>query len=397
MIDIYTDKMPDDCIIARYSISSKTTLWDAAYNIAVGQSMGNPKVRNNWETDEMYEKNCCKIMSPHGKDYLDKNNKGEVFIGFPRANIDLKEDGVSQLLCFVMGGHLDIDIIESCQLLDIEGDLSFFKPKFGISGMKIFSGVCDKPFLGGIIKPKTGITPQELLSIVKELVEGGVNFIKEDEILGNPAFCTLTERLKVIQPYLKNRPVIYCYCINSDFPYLLDRTKQVADAGGNGIHLNVWCGLGAYKAVRELNLPLFIHFQKSGDRAFTNSSHNHYIHWNVICKLAAWMGVDSIHAGMWGGYSSYGDDELKTTLTILRDHNVIPALSCGMHPGLVNKITSLFGTDYMANVGGALHGHPGGTLAGVKAMKQAINGIFGQEYFEAIKTWGLGTVEPKSG
>ena len=67
----------------------------------------------------------------------------------------------------------------------------------------------------------------------------------------------------------------------------------------------------------------------------------------------------------------------------------MPALSCGMHPGVVNIITEKFGIDYMANVGGAIHGHPNGTLAGVKAMRQAIDGNYEDEYYQAISKWGL--------
>ena len=36
--------------IVKYFLESKTTLEDAAWNLAIGQSVGNPKVRNNWET-----------------------------------------------------------------------------------------------------------------------------------------------------------------------------------------------------------------------------------------------------------------------------------------------------------------------------------------------------------
>jgi 2,3-diketo-5-methylthiopentyl-1-phosphate enolase len=67
----------------------------------------------------------------------------------------------------------------------------------------------------------------------------------------------------------------------------------------------------------------------------------------------------------------------------------MPALSCGFHPGLVNKVNDLAGSDYLANAGGAMHGHPGGTLAGVKAMRQAIDKDYGPEYHTAIKEWGL--------
>jgi len=89
----------------------------------------------------------------------------------------------------------------------------------------------------------------------------------------------------------------------------------------------------------EINLLSFIHFQKSGDKVFTDKSHRFGIHWSVICELAGLMEVDFIHAGMWGGYSSDDERELKELLEVLHRHQVIPALSCGMHPGLVEKVT----------------------------------------------------------
>ena len=56
----------------------------------------------------------------------------------------------------------------------------FLGPKFGISGIRKYTGIYNKPLLGGIVKPKTGVTPKILLEMVKELVDGGVNFIKEE-------------------------------------------------------------------------------------------------------------------------------------------------------------------------------------------------------------------------
>jgi ribulose 1,5-bisphosphate carboxylase large subunit-like protein len=102
------------------------------------------------------------------------------------------------------------------------------------------------------------------------------------------------------------------------------------------------------------------------------------------------MGVDFIHAGMWGGYSSTESDELDQILTTLHEHNVMPALSCGMHPGIVNAIRHNFGNEFMANTGGAIHGHPGGSFNGAIAMRSAIDGNFDCEQYKlAINKWGL--------
>ena len=224
--------------------------------------------------------------------------------------------------------------------------------------------------------------------MVKELVEGGVNFIKEDEIMSNPNICPIDKRVPLIMDYLKDKNVIYSVSIHSDPAYILDRVKEVYRLGGNSVHINFWCGLGVYKSVRELDLPIFVHFQKSGDKILTNKNHDFHIDWNVICKLAGLMGVDFIHAGMIGGYYKWEESETLNAVETLNNLNVMPALSCGFHPGLTNWVTNKVGNNFMANVGGAIHGHPDGTIAGAKAMRQSIDNDYKNEYFKAIEKWG---------
>lgn len=388
MINIFKTHIDKEkYFIVTYYMESMTSLRDASWNLAIGQSLGNPSVRNEWETDELFEKHSCVVIGDENE--LSQTTKGEVKIAFPVVNIDFKTDGISHLLVNIMGGQLDIDNILKCSVLDIwfpeSVEKLFLGPKFGITGIREFTGVKDKPLLGGILKPKTGMTPQVMLEIVKQMVEGGINFIKEDEILSNPAFCTIEERVPLIMDYLKDKDVIYCVSIHSDYPHIIDRVKKVYELGGNGVHVNFWCGLGVYKTIRELDLPIFVHFQKSGDKILTNKNHDYHIDWRVICKLVGLIGVDFIHAGMIGGYYKWDEEETMDAVKILNDHNVLPALSCGFNPSLTDFVTGKVGVDYMANVGGSIHGHPGGTLGGTKAMRQSIDHTYGQEYYDSIK------------
>jgi len=379
-------------IIAEYFLESSTNLRDVAWSLAIGQSVGNPNVRNSWETDELFESHSCIIVED--EDRLSSLKQGNVKIAFPTANTDFVTDGISHLLCQLMGGQMDINIVKKCHLssLIIPEEVKqkyFLGPKYGISGIRKYTKTYKKPLLGGIIKPKIGIDSGTLLKMVKEMVEGGINFIKEDEIMSNPSCCPIEERVPLIMEYLKDKDVIYAVCINCDPLHVIDRVRKIHQLGANAVHINFWSGLGVYKSIRELDLPLFIHFQKSGDRILTNKNHDYHINWNVICDLAGLMGVDFIHAGMWGGYLSDNEKELAKTLALLQARDVLPALSCGMHPGLISAINKRFGVDYMANVGGALHGHPGGTKSGVRAMRQSIDGKFSNEYDAAIKKWGI--------
>jgi len=383
----------DKYYVATYEMSSSTSLKDAAWNLAIGQSVGNPNVRNEWETEEMFENHSCIILGDESK--LATEVCGNVEIAFPVANTDWNTDGISHMLCQLMGGHVDIDIIIGCRLIKLELPKTvtkhFLGPKFGLTGIREFTGQYNKPLFGSIVKPKIGVSPEVLLEMVKQMVDGGADFIKEDEIMSNPACAPLERRVDLIANYLakQGRKVVFCHTVNCDPHFIVDRVKRVYELGGNGVHINVFSGLGVYNSIRKQDLPLFLHFQKSGDKVFTDKKHRFSISWPVICQLATLMGVDTIQTGMMGGYSNDDPIELQEALTVLRAGNTLPVLSCGFHPGLVEKITAIAGNDYLANVGGAVHGHPGGTIAGARAMRQAIDKTYGPEYDQSITKWGL--------
>jgi ribulose-bisphosphate carboxylase large chain len=383
----------DRYYIATYEMTSSANLREAAWNLAIGQSVGNPSVRNEWETDDLFENHSCVIVEDE-KLLLGKT-AGRVSIAFPVANTDWKTDGISHMLCQLMGGHVDIDIITKCRLVKLELPETvtkhFLGPKFGLSGFRELTGQYNKPLFGSIVKPKIGITPEVLLEMVKQMVDGGVDFIKEDEIMVNPVCAPLERRVDIIANYLskQSRKIVFCHTINCDPHVLVNRVKRVHELGGNGVHINVFSGYGSYNSIRKLDLPLFLHFQSSGAKVTTDVNHRFSISWPVICQLATLMGVDTIQTGMVGGYSNDDPDEILECLKILRDGNTTPALSCGFHPGLVEKVTELVGVDYLANAGGAVHGHPNGTVSGARAMRQAVDNSHGDEYHTAIKKWGL--------
>jgi ribulose 1,5-bisphosphate carboxylase large subunit-like protein len=77
---------------------------------------------------------------------------------------------------------------------------------------------------------------------------------------------------------------------------------------------------------------------------------------------------------MWGGYLSDEPTKLKKTMNLLQEHNVLPALSCGMTAELIPLITEKFGYDYLANVGGAVHSDPRGIKESVKKLRKAVDG-----------------------
>ena len=52
----------NEYFVVKYFLKSKSTLRDASWNLAIGQSVGNPNMRNQWETDELFDKHSCIIL-----------------------------------------------------------------------------------------------------------------------------------------------------------------------------------------------------------------------------------------------------------------------------------------------------------------------------------------------
>ncbi len=376
-----------------YQVKCKKTLWDAAYAIAVGQSVGNPEKRSEFESKELFETYCAKILDTDNFE----QTEGRVSIFYPDTNFNYKEDGITHFLTTIMGGQLDIDIIEKCRIVDIEFSNKFSSifngPNLGLAEMRNYCDVDDRyPLFGGIIKPKIGLNVNDYVEVVKIYADNGCNFIKEDEILSNQSFCSLEKRLEKIGNYLSNNNIrmVYAPSITCDHLYLEDRIRRVQNLGINGVHINIHSGYGAYKLVKDLKLPLYLHYQKSGDKLWTNPQHNFSIDESVLFEIASRCGCSTLHAGMIGGYLNSDPESLKKTVNKLVSLNSVAALSCGMHPGLIDYIKSELGhTNWMANVGGAISSHPMGCAAGVRAMTHAIAGNYSsKEYRKAIKTWG---------
>jgi ribulose-bisphosphate carboxylase large chain len=86
-----------------------------------------------------------------------------------------------------------------------------------------------------------------------------------------------------------------------------------------------------------------------------------------------------------------------------RWHDIKPVFavcSGGLHPGHVPKLIKLLGKDIIIQAGGGIHGHPDGTVAGAKAMRQAVDSFMKgksistyskkhKELKKALGKWGV--------
>ena len=72
-----------------------------------------------------------------------------------------------------MGGHTDILGVDRCRVIDIDIPIKTIEPLLGMSGWKKRLNAENRPLFGAIIKPKSGLNKEQLLSLVKDMMYGG--------------------------------------------------------------------------------------------------------------------------------------------------------------------------------------------------------------------------------
>jgi 2,3-diketo-5-methylthiopentyl-1-phosphate enolase len=73
---------------------------------------------------------------------------------------------------------------------------SFLGPKFGIDGIRELLKIEKRPILSNMIKPCTGIPPKMGAKLFYEAAVGGVDIVKDDELLADAPFSHIEERVR---------------------------------------------------------------------------------------------------------------------------------------------------------------------------------------------------------
>jgi ribulose-bisphosphate carboxylase large chain len=247
--------------------------------------------------------------------------------------------------------------------------------------------------------------------------------VKDDENLSSMSFNNFDKRIKLVLAMKKKAEKETgerkAYLANVTAPYteMARRARHVVAEGGEFVMVDVltvgWSGL---QSLRDLDLKVAFHGHRAMHAAFTRNP-KHGISMLVIAKLCRLIGIDQLHVGgivgkMYEGkeeVTSVGEEIEKRIVSedfarhrLQEDwHNLKPMFavcSGGLHPAKVAPLIHDMGRDIIIQAGGGIHGHPGGTVAGAKAMRQAVEadmlGLEPQDYAKshpelaaALKKW----------
>ncbi|MFH8251840.1 RuBisCO large subunit C-terminal-like domain-containing protein [Microbacterium sp. B2969] len=378
---------------ATYVVETALPLERAAEVLAGEQSTGT-FVRVARETDDLRARFAAQVESvaelpPGGAAALPGTvgdgpmRRARLTLRFPLDNFG---PSLPNLLAAVAGNLFELKEFAALKLVDLDLPAPFGSryggPRFGVAGTRALMGRPEGAMIGTIVKPSIGLSPPDLASLVTELAEAGVDFIKDDELQGNGPSAPLAERVRAVMPVLERHAdrtgvkPMYAFNITDDIDRLEANHDLVVAAGGTCVMVvipNV--GLAGLEYLsRRTQVP--IHGHRAGFGAISRSAQVGigFRAWQQLARLA---GADHLHTNGISNKFYESDAEVLDSIAAVRAPLLdlvptVPVLSSGQWAGLAHATYASVGTaDLLVLAGGGIHGHPDGSAAGVASMRAA--------------------------
>jgi ribulose-bisphosphate carboxylase large chain len=336
-----------------------------------------------------------------------------ITVAYPDA---LFEHGnMPQVLSCIAGNILGMKAVDRIRLRDCEWPeplaTSFPGPQYGTSVKSELLDAADRPVTATVPKPKVGLTADQHAEVGYEAWMGGIDLLKDDENLTSQSFNGFDDRVK--QSFeMRDRAEVetgerksYLVNITAETEEMLRRAELVERQGGEFVMVDVvTTGWASVQTVREHceNLGLAIHAHRAMHAAFDRLP-THGVSMRVLAQVARLCGVDHIHTGTAGLGKLANEDTVGINEWLYSDlyglNDVLPVASGGLHPGIVDQLLDAVGTNVAVQAGGGVHGHPDGTAAGAKALRQSIDAYVSgeslssyaenhEELAAALEFWG---------
>jgi ribulose-bisphosphate carboxylase large chain len=399
-------------LICLFKISpNKMSMEKAANTVALESSTG---TWTHVANQEYVEKLRAKVFHIKGN-----YNK----VAYPEALFE--KDNAPNILSSIAGNIFGMKSVKTIRLEDVsfpKSILDGFKgPKYGIEGIRKMMKIPSRPLLGTIIKPKLGLNTEHHAESAYESWKGGCDIVKDDENLSSQKFNVFENRLvKTLEMADKieketGEKKAYLVNVTAETKEMIKRAQLVENQGGKFVMIDILTsGWAALQTLREANFKMAIHAHRAMHAAFDRNP-DQGMNMMVIADFARLIGVDTLHIGTGIGKLE-GDvkdikeiqeeiEKMKVEDTKKRLEqrwgNIKPTLgvsSGGLHPRYVPFLINNLGKDLVIQAGGGIHGHPFGTQAGARAMRQAINATLNKvslgeyakthvELEEALKMW----------
>lgn len=375
------DQVTYPCVLATYETKAPkdTDILRRVANFAVGQTIGTwipvPGI-----TEEMINAYQGSVLSVEKIAEEGSDAHYSIKIAFPTANFG---GSLTQMMTALVGN--DVSTSMQSKLVDLtvwnRGEADFSTPKQGIAQLRALTGVQDRPLVLNMIKPCAGYTPEEGAKLFREVALGGVDLVKDDELLGSPVYNHVEDRTRLYTRAAQEvyeqtgHKTIYVPNISGRPSQILDNARRVIDAGAKACLVNYV--FGGLDTLLELN-------EKYGDELFILA---HYAGLSVmeyglsngvfLGTLARLAGAHSVMTMCPNPANAAAMADFRKTVRMQHAacgtvNPVLTTVGGGITPINQEWIQRELGNDVIIGIGGAIQGHPMGATAGAEAAMAAV-------------------------
>ncbi|TCC99332.1 ribulose 1,5-bisphosphate carboxylase [Pedobacter hiemivivus] len=381
-------------VTAKYYIETPLDLEKSAQVLAGEQSSGT-FIAVPGETEELKQRFAARVENITLMDVADSPAiPGVLSSGgkYQRAMIEVSWSvenfgyNLPVLVSTLQGNLYELTQFTGLKLMDLELPASYANaykgPKFGIEGCRKLTGVYGRPLIGTIIKPSIGMTPEQTAELVNTLAKAGIDFVKDDELLGSSANSPFDMRVDAVMDVINRhadqtgKKVMYAFNISDDIDRMQRNYEKVLQSGGTSVMISLnSVGLSGVKKIGDMG-ELAIHGHRNG-WGMLNRHPLLGIEFPAYQKLWRLAGVDQIHVnGIQNKFWESDDSVVKSIeacLTpLLGGYSVLPVVSSGQWGGQAPETYRRTKTvDLLYMAGGGIMAHPDGPAGGVVALQQA--------------------------
>ncbi len=308
--------------------------------------------------------------------------QAEIEVSWPIENIGIN---LPNLMATVAGNLFELNQFSGLRLLDIKIPESYstkyLGPQFGIEGTRKLAHVYERPIIGTIIKPSVGLSPEQTAEQTKILIEAGIDFLKDDELMGDSSHSTFEKRVDAVMSVINaaadktGKKAMFAFNLSGDVDDMLRRHDYVLAKGGTCIMVSLnWIGISALAKLRE-HSKLPIHGHRNGWGLMYRSPFIG-IDFTAYQKIWRLAGADHLHTNGLRNKFCESDQSvvksIKACQKIEFASNVMPVVSSGQWAGqAVDTYKAIGNFDLMYVCGGGIVAHPSGIAAGVTSITQA--------------------------
>jgi ribulose-bisphosphate carboxylase large chain len=263
-------------------------------------------------------------------------------------------------------------------------------PQFGIEGLRNQLSIHNRPFFIGVVKPNLGLPPKDFAELAYESWLGELDIAKDDEMLTNPKYSPLKERMKVCnqmrvkaEEQTKKKSIMIAN-ITDENSELKKRYDEAVGAGANAVMLNpFFTGHSAVRQVREFStVPIMGHFT---GMALNDRIPQFGIDGRVLVKLQRLAGCDMIGLPGFGDRMHNTDEIVKRNIESCLEpmgkiKAALPIPGGSDWAGTLPKVYAKIGHANFGFISGrGIFAHPEGPKGGAKSLHEAWHAVQNNE------------------